>query len=414
MAVILGFLVVTVLWFFVREHRLGRFAPLATGIDEAWLRQHLLAHPAEVVAAAWDERVGSAEVVALIARMVHEGTLQSKMGKGKSSTAAITLRLMVDRETLQGHERVLVDKLFFGGRTETSTSVVRSHYKSTGFSPSAEIAPHLTAAVEAMLPAGQAPWRLSPVTSALLWLGVLLTASAWFDGFPGALAVVVPMGLFTALGWGLGARFRGYLHWGRREALLCLTPVLAIAVAAIGYLWFYAGSGQIELSPLSVAGLVAVTLACIQSATSALHSRRHREALAFRKMLTAGRHHFIDQLGKDQPALRDAWYPWLLAFELAPQMDAWTTARVSPQSHSRRETSGDTPVMSSSSSAAAGTWSGFGGGRSGGAGGGASWQAAVSGMAAGVSAPSSEGSDSSSGGGSSSGGSSGGGGGGGW
>ncbi len=412
-AVILGFALTAVLWFFGREHRYGRFAPLATAIDDAWLREHILAHPAELVAAAWDERVGNAEVVALIARLVDEGTLQSTVGKGKSKTAAMTLRLMVDRATLQGHERVLVDKLFFNGRTETSTNIVRAHYRTTGFTPSTEIEPQLTAAVEAMLPAGRAPRQLPFVAPALFWLGVLLVTRAWLDGDPGGFFVTVPMGVLTVVGWGLGARFRGYLHWGIREALLCLTPVVAIAVGAAGFLWFYAGTGLIELRPLTVAGLVAVTLACIHSATSALKSRRHREALAFRKTLTAGRAYFIGELGKDQPALRDEWYPWLLAFELGPQMDAWTTARVSTASRSRRDSSGDASSTSAATSSA-GTWTGFGGGRSGGAGGGASWQAAVSGMAAGVAAPSSSDSGGSSGGGSSSGGSSGGGGGGGW
>jgi uncharacterized membrane protein YgcG len=219
----------------------------------------------------------------------------------------------------------------------------------------------------------------------------------------------------TGLGWGAGYMFRGCLHWGVREALQCLLPVLVIALGASIYLWFVAGTGRVELPPLTVIGVVAVTLACIHSATTALKSRRHRAAIAFRKTLTAGRAYFIDELRKDEPALRDEWYPWLLAFELTPQMDAWSTARAGTASRSRVG-SGHATGSSSAASASGGTWTGFGGGRSGGGGGGASWQAAVSGMAAGVSAPSSSSGSGgrSSSGGSSSGGSSGGGGGGGW
>ena len=190
---------------------------------------------------------------------------------------------------------------------------------------------------------------------------------------------------------------------------------LAITFGASGYLWFYAASGRIELPPLTVVGLVGVTLSCIHSAIGALKSRRHRAALAFRKTLTAGRAYFSDELRKEQPALRDDWYPWLLAFELTPEMDAWSTARVGPES---RSGSGSSEIGGSTSrSGSKGTWTGFGGGRSGGGGGGASWQAAASGMAATVSTPSpsgSSGGSSGGGGGSSSGGSSGGGGGGGW
>ncbi len=415
--VILGFALLSTLWFFAREHWYGRFAPLASDIDEAWLAEHIFRYPAEVVAAAWDENVGSAEVVSLIARMVADGTLHSSVGNGKykrGKTAEMTLRLLVDRDTLHGHERVLVDKLFVGGRTVTSTSVVRAHYRKTGFNPSDEIEPQLKTAVDQMLPAGHAPWGLPVVAPASWVLGLTLIGRNWLQGHPAGMALMVPMVAITAVGWGVGYKFRGHLHWGIREALLCLTPALAIALGASAYLWFYAASGRIELPPLTVAGLVCVTLGCIHAAIAALKSRRHRAALAFRKTLTAGRAYFIAELRKDQPALRDEWYPWLLAFELTPEMDAWSTARVSPASRSRVASSD--VARSTSESTSGGAWTGFAGGRSGGGGGGATWQTAASGMAATVSPPSSSGSSGGSGGssGSSSGGSSGGGGGGGW
>jgi hypothetical protein len=43
------------LWFFGREQWYGRFAPLADGVDEAWLKANIFTLPAEVVGAAWDE-----------------------------------------------------------------------------------------------------------------------------------------------------------------------------------------------------------------------------------------------------------------------------------------------------------------------------------------------------------------------
>ncbi|HUU36332.1 MAG TPA: DUF2207 domain-containing protein [Vicinamibacterales bacterium] len=413
---ILGFALLSVLWFFAREHWYGRFAPLASAIDEAWLAEHIFTHPAEVVAAAWDENVGSAKVVSLIARMVADGTLDSSVGEGKyRKTGEMTLRLLVDRDTLHGHERVLVDKLFVDGSTVTSTSVVRAHYRKTGFNPSREIAPQLKVAVEQMLPAGRAPWRIPVVAPALCVVGLVLVGRNWLQGHPAGAALMVPMFVLAGVGWGAGYKFRGYLHWGTREALLCLTPALTIALGGSAYLWFYAASGRIELPPLTVAGLVCVILACIHSAIGALKSRRHRAALAFRKTLTAGRGYFMAELRKDQPALRDEWYPWLLAFELGPEMDAWSTARVSPES---RSSVGSSDVARSTAESTSGSaWTGFGGGRSGGGGGGATWQAAASGMAATVSTPSSSSSSGGSGGssgGSSSGGSSGGGGGGGW
>lgn len=412
---ILGVLLLSTAWFFAREYWYGRFAPLATGIDAAWLDEHIFRHPAEVVAAAWDENVGSAEVVSLIARMEADGKLRSTIDGRKGKTAEMRLRLLVERSALQGHERTLVDKLFVGDFKETSTGIVRAHYKKTGFTPSTEIEPELQAAVDAMLPAGRAPWRVPVVAPLLVVLGFLLIARTWFQGYPGAFVLTLPMLVVTLVGWGAGYKFRGYLHWGVREALLCLTPALAIALAAVSYLWFYAGTGRVELQPLTVIGIVLVTLGCIHSSVGALKSRRHRAALAFRKMLTAGRAYFIDELKKDAPALRDEWYPWLLAFELGPEMDAWSTAREPEPSHGRRGSAGSSSTSSDATSSGS-AWTGFGGGRSGGGGGGASWQAAAGSMAATVSPPSSSGSSGSgsSSSGSSSGGSSGGGGGGGW
>ena len=47
----------------------------------------------------------------------------------------------MDRDKLNGYERALVDGLFFGHRTETSTKEVPPHYKSNGFDPAKVIKP---------------------------------------------------------------------------------------------------------------------------------------------------------------------------------------------------------------------------------------------------------------------------------
>ena len=434
-AVLLGVTALALLWFFIREQSFGRFAPLERRIDEAWLREHLLRYPAEVVAAAWDESVGTPEVVALIARMVAEGKLESAVGDG--SSPSMTLRLKVDRSTLQGHERTLVEKLFFDDRTETSTSDVREHYRATGFNPAFEIRKELEEAVEATLPAGRPPRRFWIVGFALFAFGVGSIAMAWFAGAPGAFALTIPMMVVAVIGWVAGHEFRTYLEWGLKAALLCLIPALLIATGAAAYLWYYAGTGDVAFPPATIYGIVALALACILSSINALKTRRHRAGLAFRKALASARAFFIEELDKAAPALRDEWYPWLIAFELGKQADAWSTAPArQPASPSRdhwRDRDAFDHSPSTSSSSEEGRWSGFGGGRSGGGGASASWQAAAVGMAASVSRPSSSGSgdgsgsgssdgwsssDRSSGGGSSSGsssgGSSGGGGGGGW
>ena len=82
--------VVVIGWVFARERWSGRFAPLETQIDEAWIREHIVNHPAEVVAAAWDNHIESAEVVALIARLVAEGKLKSDAKNNRCRSTSLS------------------------------------------------------------------------------------------------------------------------------------------------------------------------------------------------------------------------------------------------------------------------------------------------------------------------------------
>ena len=75
--------------FFAREHRLGRFAPLdAPRSTRRGSREHIFKYPAEVVAAAWDENVGTAEVV--VAHRPHGRRRQAaKLGRQGSAKTAV-------------------------------------------------------------------------------------------------------------------------------------------------------------------------------------------------------------------------------------------------------------------------------------------------------------------------------------
>jgi uncharacterized membrane protein YgcG len=413
-AAILAAFVVGAAWFFVREQSLGRFAPVSTaGIDSTWIEQQLLVHPAEVVGAAWDDSIGAPEVVALIARMTGEGKLESRAGDAGS----LTLRLTVDRNTLTGYERALVDGLFFQNRTETSTAAVQQHYKNRGFDPAQAISSDLQVRVHDVVPRGEA--SVSPrLTVVLVLAGAgLLGWTAYSEpdlrAGPFILFFVLVFGgiLLHIPGW----LFRPRMDRGLVAAALSMTPALFLSLGTAAFLWMIVGTGRLELPWTMIGGIAAWAIALSHASINALKSRQSAEAIAFRKGLTAGRRFFETELEKPNPALRDSWYPWLLAFGLGKQVDDWSTRnesaapRSSAWDHTTSSSSGSS--SSSTSSSENNAWSG-GGGRSGGAGGGATWAAAVAGMAAGVSAPSS--SSSSGGGGSSGGGSSGGGGGGGW
>ena len=332
----------------------------------------------------------------------------------------MTLRLKADRETLTGHTRALVDALFFDGRTETSTVEVRSHYRKKGLNLATVIEKDLRQAVAAMMPAGDAPRHFFWASPILFFSGLTLLLLEWFGGTLATSTLLWVVGgslVLCVVAVAAGTSFRKSLEWGRGHALACLAPAIVIAGAIAVFLWYYAGVGLIDLTPRAVYGVLAVAAGLTLMSMNASKSQQRRLGMALRKRLAAARAYFIAELGNPRPALRDAWYPWLLGFGLAQEIDLWSAdlRTDAPGRSSRRDV--DRSDYRSAAPAAA-NWTGFGGGRSGGAGASAGWQAAAVSMAAPVSPPSSSGSgrSSSSSGGrsSSSGGSSGGGGGGGW
>jgi hypothetical protein len=410
--------IVVIAWALGRERWYGRFAPLNTHVDESWVREHILKHPAEVVAAAWDNHIESAEVVALIARLVAEGKLKSTTTK-----KTMTLSLAVNRSKFEGYERELIDALFLGDSTHTSTDIIRRHYKKKGFDPSEVIRKGLRARADAILPAGRKPWSVPFFATALYLSGAILAAREWMNGrITTTVAAVFVVGALPLILFARreGLRFRANFHWGPKKVLSSVLPgAVAIAFGAL-YLWRWADRGVVPVSDGFVAGIVLLTMSVLLAGVGALKSRQHRAALAFRKMLASGREFFIAELAKERPAIHDEWFPWVLAFGLGKQMDDWSAQQAGSQPASRSSrtiaSSGSLSSGGSGGDSSAGTWTGFAGGRSGGGGGGASWGAAAASFAAPIAPPSS----SSSGGGgggsssSSSGGSSGGGGGGGW
>lgn len=419
-AAILGFVALAIAWFFIREQSSGRFVPVMNAVDEAWLAQHVLNHPAEVVGAAWDASIGQAEVVALLSRMVTEGKLETEVSD-EPGGPSMKLRLKVDRRTLEGYEGTLVSWLFFDGRNETSTEAVRNNYREQGFNPAAEITPELQARVQRLLPSEGAP-RTFRVESVMLFLaGAGSVSLAWLIGqtVPSSvLLLMIGVLVLAGIGCVAGVLFRARMESGRTGALVHLVPALTIAAGSAAFLWFYAGNGAVELSNEIIVGIVGMTLGLVNASVNALRTRQSRAAIAVRKELAAAREFFVKELRNPRPALRDEWYPYLLAFGLARAADDWSAQREQQRS-TERERQG--PDDFTPSSAAPAPWSGFAGGRSGGAGASGSWSVAANVVAAGVPAPrasgSEDGSSSDSGGSissSSSSSSSGGGGGGGW
>ena len=410
----------------------GRFAPLTprTAVDPVWLEANLLRHPPEVVGAVWDRGVGPDEVAAVVARLASEGKLETRV----DGAAHLHMTLKTDRETLGDYERALVDGFFFDGRDKTSTADVRDHYRKTGFDPASKIRPALEARADALVgPSARRPWLP-------LWLPTLLAFSAGLyllwrapgDAdvrIPRILAVVPPL-LVAGFGTGVASSWRGRIDRGLVATLAFWIPGALIVGAAFLVVDGFQGFPRLAELLALTGGLafdvrLAITLIALALFNSIVNSARSRErsqGIALRKRLASARRYFQDELDRPQPALRDEWFPYVLAFGLDDDAQDWF------RSYGAQSRSGSTPLWRSSSSASSSssggssstgptTWTG-GGGAFGGAGASASWAMAASSLSAGVSPPSSSGSGSSSGGGGGGGGgsssSSGGGGGGGW
>lgn len=410
-AVALG--VMTTLYFSLRQREaaLGRYEPLppVPEWDEAWLREHLFSFKAEEVGALWDRRVGPPEVAAVLARLVGEGMLESEIrsqGLWIFKKDVLHLRLLTDRSALTGYERQLIDKLFFGGRTETDTESVRSHYRRSGLNPSGLIEPGIQKALETR-PELRKKTRLGGwKRTAYLSLGAAALFGLGAVTHPERTLVPALIAIFAAV-WlsifGLIAAFQWRSRVERPDAvsLTFLLPGLIFYLVCAALVCSEIWAPDMWTS----AGLALLPLVLWSSLLNNARSRETAETIRNRKLLAAIRRQLAQELEGPEPRLKDEWLPYLLAFGLGSHMDRWFRSFGGSRSSAGSFSSSGSSFGSSGGSSG---WTG-GGGAFGGGGSTASWAAAATGLASGVSSSSSSG-----GGGGGGGGSSGGGGGGGW
>jgi uncharacterized membrane protein YgcG len=408
------------LLFYQGEKVLGRFAPLVpvSSIDRSWLDANVFNMLPEEVGAAWDDTTAAPEVAAVLARMVSEGKLRTEVYRTRGilrSTENLRMELLVDRKSLSGYESALVSSLFVSGNV-TDTVKIRRHYENRGFDPASQIKDPLKRRVAKLLGDSRASRQVSGKPTSYLLIGSLLaiTASALFDP-PGVWFLLAPA-LVAVVIYGIGfiaaALYRKRVDRLLGYSLTFLLPAVILTGAARGFL----SSNGWRNDLLALLGFALFVLALLTSLFNAAKFREGSLALDLRRTLAAARRYFTYELSKPDPRLEDRWFPYLLAFELGPDVDRWFRAYGPPvSSSSTSSTSGDYDSSPSGgrSGSSSRPWTG-GGGAFGGAGATGSWAAAVGTVASGVSAPSESGSGGSSSGGGGGGGSSGGGSGGGW
>jgi hypothetical protein len=389
---------VLLVYLFIRDEKAsGRFSPVEPRLEPDFLKIN-----AEVAGAIWDASVGPPEVAATLARMTQEGKITTRVERKE-----LFMKLGDIGEGLYGYERLLVAKLFFDGN-ETDTKRIRKRYKSSGVDFAEIIRPGIERAIADTIPnwTGKTKrFRVRPHVISLI-VATLLVAGIGFFGDPedvGEAVVILALGaIFGLMACGVAyQKSQVIASYSRAFLVPFLLMMFPSALLALGALRAYP-NGRMTL-PLLIA-CAAWLLVILRFALDLLKTREGREVIAARQKVLALRQYFIEQLRLPQPALRDEWFPHLLAFGLGRHSDRWFRAFGGAAAATTPFSTGSS---SSSSSSASSSWSG-GGGAFGGAGATGSWAVAAAAIGAGVATPSS------SGGGSSGVSSSGGGGGGGW
>jgi len=402
-AALLGFIIWRSITYVRHENANGKYEPLPDieSIDLGWLETHVLNELPEKIGSLWDAKTGAAEVAAILARMTQEGKLDSRVesrGIWPFRRPVLFMKLKVEVSRLKSYEASLVKALFFGHR-ETDTRSIRKHYKKTGFDPAKKIRRWLPDN-EKISSANKKALRYAWVWTLLLFLFgtglIIYNLVSELD----LLLVLIPWAIALALIVTLQ-----FVYFGHQLRLEVEHPVRLYIHGLLVYLLYAASlSLFIILDPLSLpitllTGFILWAVMLYNNLINQSMTRVSPRTIARRKELCAARRYFKRELGKPEPAIRDEWFPYLIAFGLDTNMQRWFKHYGHSVSSTAYLGHSNTP------SASGGSWTG-GGGSFGGAGAAGSWSVAAGAVAAGVSTPSSSGSGG--------GGSSGGGGGGGW
>ena len=397
------------------ERATGRFAPLVApdDIDEAWLNKNLFVISPEATAQAIESRLGPEEVAAMLARMTQEKKIATHLenrGLLVFQRPVLRMDLLVDRTSLSDSEGALVAALFGDSRV-TDTGAIRERYKGAGFNPAAIVSDGVARELK-KIPGWEtrSPSNWKQAVALFVAAVALLVGAAMQGANDGRFVLIFGIanfvfGLFAAAAAARNAPAVADVAWRSLRAVLFLIPVFIVVVAIVLL------AGRFELHLLTPIAMIVWAVVLTKVAFDRFRCPESPERIAFRKRLHAARRYFIRELRSREPRLRDAWYPYLLAFGLGKHVNRWFGTFGSQATSSDAFLSRDSP--STGSFAASSGFTG-GGGDFGGAGASGGWGAAAAIIGAGVDAPSSsaDGSGSSDGGGSS--GSSGGGGGGGW
>ncbi|HKP61853.1 MAG TPA: DUF2207 domain-containing protein [Polyangiales bacterium] len=288
----------------------GRLAPIEE-LDAQGLEHELLQWKPELVAVLWNawDPPGRNAVAALLARMVLEHRIATRDRQGQ-----LELELCVARDALEGHERQLVDGLFFAGDV-SSAQALEEHYRARGFTPRAYLRP-LLAERDRLLGSRWPRWALIGPVLALLLAGVVASLLAPGEAALRTAVVCALSSLPALVGAVVAAHWRSRLALELDAAAGFVVPALLPPLGAVEAVWL--DGGMMFLAELGVAS---IALAFCAGVIASAASNETREGLALRRRLTAIRAALARALNRHEQ-LPEAIVPYLLALDLPRYPDS--------------------------------------------------------------------------------------------
>lgn len=296
-----------------RESALGRWSPFSRellGLDS--LQEALLPLRPEVAGAIRHQGVGTAEVAALLTRLLLERKVQGRAEPSLLRRAPrLHLKLLADRSSLSGYERALIDALFEGDAVDPVT--LRQRYPD-GFIPADLIGPSLrqeASRIAQAPPAGLGRWLPCLVL-------VLAPLTLPFSTGQGQAAGILALAL-GALAHLLARRYRRAPIVHPASLVVPFLPLVALAIA-----WSWLDLTEQLRPDLGLqAGLFAFLMGASSWTAQVMRSPHTPDGVRLRKVMAAARRRFQKELDSPRPALDDGCTAYLMALDLGGDVGRW-------------------------------------------------------------------------------------------
>lgn len=332
-----GGLCLLFLGFFYIEYRRGRFKKIPvieSSPDKPYLKEYVLNFLPEEVGAIWDGQIGAPEVSAVLARMILEKKLSSRVISERRflifPVKSLQLTLLKPRGQFSGYEKKLINGWFIKGDI-TDAKTIRRYYRDRqeDFSAVEKIRDPLEKNTKkhSMLKDDEIKtfdWVVPLLLSAVAFI---VTVYSYINSHG---TTETTLGSLTLC---LLAMLSSWFLFLRNLSFIIGTPVSIMLRLFLGVFFplvvflFYIESLNSELLPVAAAYLWA--LAIFSAFIHLSRTRNPPEKLEFRRHVLAIRNYWKKQLKTVHPDLKDEYFPYLMAMKLSSYIDHWNSVYAS-------------------------------------------------------------------------------------